>query len=189
MGFSALFCLSLSSLSHQVPSPVFLTPSSFPSLAYSPPIFTYFYFSKVYLLLRERERERESKQGGAEREGDTESKAGSRLSSEHRARHRARTHSPEFEISDHDLSQSCPLNRLSHPGASLLPFLKSVYLFILKERECVCTKGEGQRERREKIQKPKAKQVPSYQRRAPLGAPSHVRSQPEPKSRVGHLTD
>ena len=32
----------------------------------------------VYLFLRERERERVSK-GGAERKGDTESKAGSRL--------------------------------------------------------------------------------------------------------------
>ena len=46
------------------------------------------YFLNVYVFLRERERERERERkrerermsrGGAEREGDTESKAGSRL--------------------------------------------------------------------------------------------------------------
>ena len=40
----------------------------------------FFFFSNVYLFLRERERERQStSRGGTEREGDTESKAGSRL--------------------------------------------------------------------------------------------------------------
>ena len=39
-----------------------------------------FFFLNVYLFLRERERERESaSEGGAEREGDTEYKAGFRL--------------------------------------------------------------------------------------------------------------
>ena len=42
--------------------------------------FFFFVFFNVYLLLREREREREGgSKGGAEREGDTEPEAGSRL--------------------------------------------------------------------------------------------------------------
>ena len=59
------------------------------------------------------EKERESRKG-AEREGDTESEAGSRLragSTEPDAG--GRTHEPR----DHDLSQSRTLNQLSHPGA------------------------------------------------------------------------
>ena len=55
--------------------------------------------------------------GGAEREGDTESEAGSRLrgiSPEPDAG--ARTHEPR----DPDLSRSRAPNRLSHPGAPLL---------------------------------------------------------------------
>ena len=53
--------------------------------------------------------------GGAEREGDTESEAGSRpaLSCQHRAQCGAWTH----ELRDHDLSWSQTLNQLSHPGA------------------------------------------------------------------------
>ena len=53
--------------------------------------------------------------GGAEREGDTESEADSRLwvSSQHRAWCRARTHEPW----DHDPSQSWTFNWLSHSGA------------------------------------------------------------------------
>ena len=38
----------------------------------------YYYYFNVYLFLREKERQSVSR-GGAEREGDTESKAGSRL--------------------------------------------------------------------------------------------------------------
>ena len=57
--------------------------------------------------------------GGPEREGDTESEAGSRLPScQHRAGRGARTH----KLQDHDLSQSLMLNWLSHPGAPILPF-------------------------------------------------------------------
>ena len=57
----------------------------------------------------------EVSRGGAERhrETDTQSKAGSRLSCQHRARYRAQTH----ELWDDDLSQSRTLNLLSHPGA------------------------------------------------------------------------
>ena len=51
--------------------------------------------------------------GGAEREGDTDSKAGSGLSCQHTAQRGARTH----ELWDHDLSRSQTLNWLSHPGA------------------------------------------------------------------------
>ena len=43
-------------------------------------IFFIFNFFNVYLFLRERERERQrASRGGAEKEGDTESEAGSRL--------------------------------------------------------------------------------------------------------------
>ena len=65
--------------------------------------FLFLYFFNVYLFLRERERERETERewGGAEREGDTESEAGSRLQAvSPRARRGARTHEPR----DHDLS-------------------------------------------------------------------------------------
>ena len=49
--------------------------------------------------------------GGTEREGDTESEAGSRL--------RAVSTEPNagLEPTDHDLSQNWMLNRMSHPGA------------------------------------------------------------------------
>ena len=66
------------------------------------------------------ERERMSR-GGAERDGDTESEAGSSLSCQHRAWHGAQTPEPQ----DHDLSQSQTLNRLSHPGA--LAFFLNFY--------------------------------------------------------------
>ena len=52
--------------------------------------------------------------GGAEREGDTESKDRLQtLSWQHQAQCGAQTH----ELRDHDLSQSRMCNRLSHPGA------------------------------------------------------------------------
>ena len=47
--------------------------------------------------------------GGAEREGDTESKAGSRL--------RAVSTEPDVGLELMDLSRSRMLNRLNHPGA------------------------------------------------------------------------
>ena len=50
--------------------------------------------------------------GGAEREGDTEPEAGSRLRAISTDTG-AQTHG----LRDHDLSQSPTLNRLSHPGA------------------------------------------------------------------------
>ena len=65
-------------------------------------------------------RERQStSRARAEREGNTESKAGSRLqapSCQHRARCGVWTHKPW----DHDLSQSQTLSQLSHPGAPTL---------------------------------------------------------------------
>ena len=48
--------------------------------------------------------------GGAEREGSTESEAGSGLRA-------VSTAGLELTDSDHDLSRSLLLNRLSHPGA------------------------------------------------------------------------
>ena len=69
----------------------------------------------VCSFLRERERLSVS-EGGAEREGDTELKASSRIqapSCQHRAWRRAGTQEPW----DHALSPNRPLNQLSHPGA------------------------------------------------------------------------
>ena len=59
-----------------------------------------------------RERQKANRRG-AEREGNTESETGSRLSCQHRAWCGAQTH----ESWDHDLSQSRMLNQLSHLGA------------------------------------------------------------------------
>ena len=61
---------------------------------------------------------------GAERKGDTESKAGSRLwACQHTARHWSPTHEPW----DHDQSWSRTPNRLSHPGApGMCLFFKEV---------------------------------------------------------------
>ena len=59
--------------------------------------------------------------GGAEREGDTESEAGSRLwalNCQHRAWREARIHKP----GDNDLSWGRTRNQLSHPGA---PYVSS----------------------------------------------------------------
>ena len=78
-------------------------------------------FFLMFIFDRERERERERQSmsgGGAERRGDTESEAGSRL--------RAVGTGPDAgleptdQLRDHDLSQSRTLNRLSHPGAPLV---------------------------------------------------------------------
>ena len=65
-------------------------------------LFLFLLFFNVYLLLRDRERQSMSR-GGAEREGDTESEAGSRL--------RAVSTEPDVGLEthkpgDHDLSQS-----------------------------------------------------------------------------------
>ena len=75
----------------------------------------------IYLWERDRERQRLSMGGRrAEREGDTESEAGSRLrpSCQHRARCGARTH----ELQDCDLSRSRTLNWLSPPAPCKLHF-------------------------------------------------------------------
>ena len=67
---------------------------------------------------RERERDRQSMSGGgAEREGNTESEASSRLASTE-PNAGFQTH----ELQDHDLSRSWTLNRLSHPGAPKLTY-------------------------------------------------------------------
>ena len=67
----------------------------------------------VYLFLKERQN---VKGGGAERERDTESEAGSRLLAVHTGpKHGAQTHKPR----NHDLSQSQKLNQLSHPGTPM----------------------------------------------------------------------
>ena len=47
-------------------------------VAFSSRMLFFFFFLNVYLLLRDRKRQSASR-GGAEREGDTESEAGSRL--------------------------------------------------------------------------------------------------------------
>ena len=72
------------------------------------------------MFIFERERQTEHRQGkGREREGDTERETGSMpcdVSAE-----------PDvgLELQDHDLSRSQTLNRLSHPRAPVLPFLKA----------------------------------------------------------------
>ena len=87
--------------------------------------FFFNFFLNIYLFLRDRKRQSASREG-AEREGDTESKADSRLwaSCQHRARCGARTYKPW----DHDLRRSRTLNQLSHTGAPLL------ILFVTKRR-------------------------------------------------------
>ena len=70
------------------------------------------------------DKERQSmNRGGSEREGDTESKTGSR--------HWAVSTEPDMGLEltdwDHDLSRSRTLNRLSHPGA---PHSFKVYSFV-----------------------------------------------------------
>ena len=76
-------------------------------------------FFNIYSFLRDREKQ--SMSGGkAEREGDTESEAGSRLwadSTEPDARLKLTDH-------DHDRSQSQMLNQLSHPGTPWKGFKK-----------------------------------------------------------------
>ena len=78
-------------------------------------------FFYIYLFLRERDGQSTSR-GVADRERDTESKAGSRLwaSGQHRAWCGAQTH----ELWDCDLSRSRTLNRLSHPGTPILLVFK-----------------------------------------------------------------
>ena len=93
------------------------------------------FFNVYYFWERERERERDSMSGGgAEREGDTESKAVTRLclSCQHYARCRAGTHRPR----DHDLSWSWMLNWLSHPGAPSDCFLNFSRLFHVLISHC-----------------------------------------------------
>ena len=64
--------------------------------------------------------------GGAERWGDTESQAASRLSAVSREPGAARTHEPW----DHDLSGSGTINWLSHPGIPWDDFFKhKIFVF------------------------------------------------------------
>ena len=77
-------------------------------------------FFNIYLFLRQRETDR-AWTGEGQREGDTESETGSRL--------RAVSTEPDagLELTDWrdcDLIQSWLLNRLSHPGAPEVRFLK-----------------------------------------------------------------
>ena len=81
--------------------------------------FFFFFFKFIF--------ERQStSSGGAEREGDTESEAGSRL--------RAVGAEPDAGLKptncDHDLSQSWTLNRLSHPGAPILGTFRQYALVL-----------------------------------------------------------
>ena len=70
------------------------------------------FFFNIYLFLIEKEWDRVWVEWGRERDGDTESEAGLRLSCQHRAWCRAWTHTPW----DHDLSPSQKLHWLHHPG-------------------------------------------------------------------------
>ena len=81
-------------------------------------------FFLMFINIWERETDRQStSRGGAEREGDTESEAGSRL--------RAVSTEPnaglELTNQDHDLSWSRTLNQLSHPGA---PGIRSHFICV-----------------------------------------------------------
>ena len=90
--------------------------SNLPGLALTDRNFMLCLFFNVYLFLTERERQNVSG-GGAKREEDTESKAGSI---------RAVSTEPDAELEltdrerDHDLSRGRTFNRLSHPGAPML---------------------------------------------------------------------
>ena len=77
--------------------------------------------------------------GGAEREGDTESKAGSGL--------RAVSAEPDAGLElmnprDHDLSRSRTLNRPSRPGAPIYLFLRE----NVRAHGGLGAEGEGERE-------------------------------------------
>ena len=79
----------------------------------------FLFFLNVYLFLRQRETEGEWGRGRERGRHRIRSRLQA-LSCQHSARHGARTHRPR----DQDLSQSRTLNRLSHPGAPLIAFLK-----------------------------------------------------------------
>ena len=82
--------------------------------------------SVIYFWERERERQSMS-MGGAKRGRHRIRSRLQALSCQHRARRGARTHRPQ----NHDLSQSQPLNQLSHPGApNLLIFRYQISLLI-----------------------------------------------------------
>ena len=128
-----------------------------------------------------------------ERERETEPKWGRRrerrrhriwsrieaLSCQHRARRGTWTHKPQY----HDLSWSQMLSRLSHPGAPTSDFIfKFMYLF---ERV-----GEGYREgERGRISSRLHTISLSAQSLTGGSNPQTVRSWPEPKPKVGCLTD
>ena len=130
--------------------------------------------------------------GGAEREGDTESEAGSRL--------RAVSTEPDAGLKptncwDHDVSRSQTPNLLSHPGT---PYLKKwfnlfkkiflMFLFIFETERDRARLGEGQRERETQNRK----QAPGSERSAqsPMRGSNTqtVRSWPELKSYANRLS-
>ena len=81
----------------------------------NPFMFLLLLFFNIYSFLRDGERQNMSGRG-TEREGDTDSEAGSRL--------RAVSTEPDAGLElnkprDHDLSRSRTLNRLSHPAAPI----------------------------------------------------------------------
>ena len=82
-------------------------------------------FFKMFIYSWERQR---ASRGGAEREGDIGSKAGSRFWT---VSHRAQRGSQSYKSWDCDLSWSQTLNQLSHPGA--LTF----YLFMLMFKNAI----------------------------------------------------
>ena len=95
-------------------------------------IVIFFLIFYVYFWGRQRERQREieHKWGRGQRERETQNPKQLQASRcQHRAQHGARTHEPW----DRGLSQSWTLNRLSHPGATLL------FLIMVKKNPVVFT--------------------------------------------------
>ena len=116
--------------------PVSPTPCLFPFLSWfrcSSPFLSFLSFFLTFIYLRERERERERASmsgGGAERKGDRESRAGSRLLAQSLM---PGSNSWNREILTWVKSKSQRLNRLSPPGPPFFPFHYFVYMCL-----CLC---------------------------------------------------
>ena len=119
----------------------------------------------MFLFIFERVREHASR-GGAEREGDTESKAGSvqAPSCQHRTWHGAWT----SKLWNHDLSRSQTLNQRSHPGTWM-------FIYFLREGEHARTRvhrwGRGREWGKHRIRS--RRQALSCQHRARRRAQTH----------------
>ena len=66
--------------------------------------------------------------GGAEREGDTEPEAGSRLPAVSTERDAGLKPTNLRSLQDHDLSRNRMLNPLSHPGAPPVALIQTLHL-------------------------------------------------------------